>query len=68
MLNKRATMVANGIKRKKWNKWLEEDFQQVLMYFEKHGEKSIEWTMMRNGNVSPSELPEMRCWLRIVLR
>ena len=66
MLNKRATIVANSTKRGKWNEVLEADFQRVLVYFDEHGANSIEWSMLKNGHAH--ELPEMRCWLGIVLR
>ena len=66
MLDKRATIVANLTKKRKWNKQLEADFRRVLLYFDEHGAESVaEWSMLENEHAD--ELPEMKCWLGIVL-
>ncbi|RPA88845.1 hypothetical protein L873DRAFT_1823936 [Choiromyces venosus 120613-1] len=56
-------MLANpGRRSKQWNKHLQKDFEKVLLYF--NHANSEEWERFEQGNVG--QLPEMRCWLRII--
>jgi len=64
MINKRATMLASPHRfSKKWNENLQNDFDQILHYFD---EASTEERERFENDNNQSSTPEREPWLRII--